>query len=159
VTMDMTEEAVDPNRALQERQLSFKLADSFMFTSFDGSWNLRYHSRIPRTDPVTQEVSYHYRTLLTYSVYVRPKGPVPVIALEWRIKEDIPTNLEGMKIASERVSAARRNSNSNMKTNMNTNGSNGNMSGRGLTSGSRVWGTDETLGLYMAKGRRGVNQS
>jgi len=142
VTIDMTEEPVDSNRALRERQLSFKLADSFMFSSFDGSWNLRYHSRIPRTDPITQEVSYQYKTLLTYSVFVRPKGPVPVIALEWRIKEDIPTNLEGMKSASEQVAASRRNMNSNNN-------------GRALKTTTRVWGTEETLGLYMVKGRRG----
>jgi hypothetical protein len=33
---------------------------------------------------------YRYKTKLTYSVLVRPRGPVPVFALEWRIKEDVP---------------------------------------------------------------------
>jgi len=26
-------------------------------------------------------------------VTVKPKGPVPVAAIEWRIREDVPTNL------------------------------------------------------------------
>lgn len=142
--MDMIEEPVDTNRALQERQLSFKLVDSLMFSSFEGSWNLRYHSRTPKVDRESGEMAYQYKTLLTYSVFVRPKGPVPVVALEWRIKEDIPTNLEGMKAASEKIAASRRNKGSS----------------QGGGGGSRkIWGTDETLGLYMVNSRRGVNRS
>jgi len=33
-------------------------------------------------------------------VLVRPKGPVPVAALEWRIREDVPTNLRAVKAAT-----------------------------------------------------------
>lgn len=36
-------------------------------------------------------------------VNVKPKGPVPVGALEWRIKEDVPTNLRAVKVASEKL--------------------------------------------------------
>jgi len=33
-------------------------------------------------------------------VLVKPKGPVPVAALEWRIREDVPTNLRAVKRAA-----------------------------------------------------------
>merc|ERR1712157_412693 len=36
-------------------------------------------------------------------VDVRPKGPVPVAALEWRIREDIPNNLRAVKKAAVEV--------------------------------------------------------
>ena len=39
-------------------------------------------------------------TVLSYVVDVRPKGPVPVAALEWRIREDVPTNLRAVKSAA-----------------------------------------------------------
>ncbi len=42
-------------------------------------------------------------TKLFYMVNVKPKGPVPVGALEWRIKEDVPTNLRAVKVASEKL--------------------------------------------------------
>jgi len=40
------------------------------------------------------------KTRVSYVVDVRPRGPVPVIALEWRIREDVPTNLRAVKKAS-----------------------------------------------------------
>ena len=46
-------------------------------------------------------VGYRGRSVLTYDVLVRPKGPVPVFALEWRIREDVPTNLVAVKAAAE----------------------------------------------------------
>lgn len=151
--MDMTEEPVDPNRAIQERKLSFKLVESMMFSNFEGSWHLKTHSRKQRMDPVTKEITIQYTTMLTYSVLVRPKGPVPVIALEWRIREDVPPNLLAMKIAAEKV-AARRRQNSFMA-------SNDDNSQRSISSGGddnmkpgRVWGTEETLGLYMVSAKR-----
>lgn len=103
LTMDMIEEAEDESRAMRERCLSFKLVDSAMFSSFDGSWMLKYHSRIREQDAATGDFVYTYRTLLTYTVYVRPKGPVPVAALEWRIREDVPVNLFAMKVAAEKL--------------------------------------------------------
>ena len=42
---------------------------------------------------------------VSYTVEVRPKGPVPVAALEWRIQEDVPTNLRAVKKASMEVGA------------------------------------------------------
>ena len=53
--MDMTEEVEDENRALKERKLSFKLVESSMFSSFDGSWTARYHSRSKVLDPILKK--------------------------------------------------------------------------------------------------------
>lgn len=49
-----------------------------------------------------------YRSLVFLSAHsllslTRPKGPVPVGALEWRIREDVPTNLRAVKLASENL--------------------------------------------------------
>jgi hypothetical protein len=142
--MDMTEEPMDTTRALPMRQVTFKLVDSLMFSAFEGSWTVKYHKRTPTIDPITQEVSYKYTTSLTYSVFVRPKGPVPVIALEWRIKEDIPTNLLGMKSAAEKVAATRRSS-----PRLSEPAGSG-----GGGDKAKPWGTGETLELYMVNSRR-----
>ena len=37
---------------------------------------------------------------------IRPRGPVPVAALEWRIREDVPTNLLAVRAAAERLEPA-----------------------------------------------------
>lgn len=104
--MDMSEERdlqqVEENINTTPWKVNFKLIESRMFDSFDGSWILRYHSRVSEVNPVTKEVTYKYKTKLTYSVFVRPRGPVPVMALEWRIREDIPINLFAVKVASEK---------------------------------------------------------
>lgn len=107
LTMDMTEEEGDENNSRREKFLYFKLAESMMFASFDGSWTLKYHSRTKKLDPVTGQYNYAYKTLLTYSVFVRPKGLVPVIALEWRIREDVPVNLLAVKSAAEGLHSRR----------------------------------------------------
>ena len=53
-----------------------------MFSIFDGVWSLRYHSRHKFYDPQLKQQVYKYKTKLTYSVLVKPKGVVPVMALE-----------------------------------------------------------------------------
>jgi hypothetical protein len=73
-----------------------------MFSSFDGSWTARYHSRSKVLDPILNKYIYKYKAILSYSVFVRPRGPVPVLALEWRIREDIPINLKAVKQAAEK---------------------------------------------------------
>jgi hypothetical protein len=85
LTMDMNE---GPKSA-QRRVLDFKLVDSICFSNFDGSWEV---SAIPGTSA----------TRLTYTVRIRPNGPVPVAALEWRIREDVPVNLAAVKKVAER---------------------------------------------------------
>ena len=74
------------------RKIIFKCVDSQFFSTFDGEWKVEELPSLP-TDPPSTRVSY--------SVDVRPKGVVPVLALEWRIREDVPTNLRSVKLASE----------------------------------------------------------
>ena len=137
LTMDMREEEESEGRALKEKKLIFKLAESSMFSSFDGSWSIKYHSRFKEFDTAANDFVYRYKTLLTYTVTVKPKGPVPVIALEWRIKEDVPLNLIAMKVAAEKYSGEVRLA-----------------ALPSVTQTQRVkretqWGADETLGMYI----------
>ena len=39
-------------------------------------------------------------------VDITPKGLVPVPALEWRIREDVPINLRSVKVAAEKLARA-----------------------------------------------------
>jgi hypothetical protein len=136
--MDMTEESNDENSSSRQKFIRFKLVESGMFSAFEGSWILKYHSRNRRYDPVTGQTSYTYNTLLTYTVLVRPKGIVPVMALEWRIREDVPTNLKAVKIAAEKYSKTKSASTlSNSRA--------------PPSSVSTSWGADETLGMYISK--------
>mmetsp|Transcript_2270 Transcript_2270/g.4820 ORF Transcript_2270/g.4820 Transcript_2270/m.4820 type:complete len:315 (+) Transcript_2270:50-994(+) len=104
VTMDMTESinahgADSGGHALfpEERRIDFKCVDSQFFSEFDGSWRV---VQMP-DNPFTGEAE----TTVSYTVEVRPKGPVPVAALEWRIREDVPTNLRAVKKAALEVGA------------------------------------------------------
>ena len=113
VTMDMTERIIQPATTTvndksggadahssaaagitqQERVIGFKCVDSFFFSEFDGEW--RAKEQVNADGEV--------ETVLDYVVDVRPKGPVPVAALEWRIREDVPTNLRAVKKAAQEV--------------------------------------------------------
>lgn len=99
VTMEMTEKIVASGKGPthysdgEERMIGFKCVDSFFFSEFDGNW--RAKQRLSESGEVETE--------LTYVVDVRPKGPVPVAALEWRIREDVPTNLRAVKKAAIEV--------------------------------------------------------
>jgi hypothetical protein len=73
-----------------ERRILFKCVDSMFFSAFDGEWVAKEQIG---EDGETE-------TLLSYVVTVKPKGPVPVAALEWRIREDVPTNLRAVKAAA-----------------------------------------------------------
>lgn len=95
VTMDMTEQIVSSSTP-EERKINFKCVDSFFFSGFDGEWKAT-EIKSDGGDP---------QTMLSYTVDVRPKGPVPVAALEWRIREDVPTNLRAVKRAAQEVGAA-----------------------------------------------------
>jgi hypothetical protein len=120
VTMDMTESIVVAGKAgkmmksqeedesfsdqvsssglfPEERRIDFKCVDSQFFTEFDGTWRV---VQMP-DNPFTGEAE----TTVSYTVDVRPKGPVPVAALEWRIREDVPTNLRAVKRAATDVGA------------------------------------------------------
>lgn len=89
VTMDMTEQILTSTS--NARKIFFKCADSQFFSTFDGSWTVQ-----EQKNPITGEKE----VLCSYDVLVKPKGPVPVAALEWRIREDVPTNLRAVKAAT-----------------------------------------------------------
>ncbi|EEC46924.1 predicted protein [Phaeodactylum tricornutum CCAP 1055/1] len=76
-----------------ERRIQFKCCESFFFKEFDGEWKVT--ERTGETGLM--------ETVLSYTVDVRPNGPVPVAALEWRIREDVPTNLRAVKLAAMTV--------------------------------------------------------
>jgi hypothetical protein len=80
VTMDMTEYVhhVGLENESDLYSIEFECVDSQFFSQFDGSWILE---------------DCNGKTMVRYIVDVRPKGPVPVAALEWRIKEDVPVNI------------------------------------------------------------------
>ena len=75
----------------EERKITFKCVDSFFFREFDGEWKVQ-EFQSDNDDSI--------ETIVSYVVDVRPKGPVPVAALEWRIREDVPTNLRAVKKAA-----------------------------------------------------------
>lgn len=92
VTMDMEELRLDSQgRPLPQPRVRFSCYDSFMFEQFDGEWRLT-----PRS------VGGKAATRLSYSVDITPKGVVPVPAIEWRVREDVPSNLLALKAAVER---------------------------------------------------------
>ncbi|KAA8496407.1 hypothetical protein FVE85_0136 [Porphyridium purpureum] len=89
VTMDMTEQNKDNDNL---RSIVFRLAASRDFKRFEGVWFLtKINDRF---------------TKLNYEVLISPKGFVPVSAVEWRIKEDVPANLLAVKRACEALVAA-----------------------------------------------------
>jgi hypothetical protein len=139
LTMDMAERKESDEQAIKDRAINFKLVDSFMFSTFDGSWTVKTHSRRKVENPVSGLSEYLYFTQLTYSVLVRPRGPVPVMALEWRIREDIPINLVAVKIAAEKRANKRR-----------------------LLPPSasyEAWESDETLGMYFPIEEEGSSEA
>lgn len=95
VTMDMTERILSASTS-NARKIYFKCVDSQFFSEFDGSWTVQEQRGVNgnNSNRGTREV------LCSYDVLVRPKGPVPVAALEWRIREDVPINLRAVKAAT-----------------------------------------------------------
>jgi hypothetical protein len=87
VTLDMIENIHNQNCY----SVDFECVASQFFSQFDGSWILEEYS--------------DSRTMVRYIVDVRPKGPVPVAALEWRIKEDVPVNILAVSRSARAVSS------------------------------------------------------
>lgn len=83
VTMDMAECVLSD----RERKIGFKCVDSMFFSAFDGEWSV--------------SANPDGTTSMYYNVFVKPSGPVPVAALEWRIKEDVPLNMMAVKESAE----------------------------------------------------------
>jgi len=98
VTMDMTEKFFMTGDGIgtqaNDRRIEFKCVESPFFSEFDGTWRAT-----PAIDP-DDPSGIGAATKLEYVVDVRPRGPVPVAALEWRIREDVPTNLRAVKAAA-----------------------------------------------------------
>ena len=91
VTMDMVEKILG-NDTNEKIIIKFKCVESQFFSEFDGEWKVSW-----TTDA---EDPSKLACLVEYTVDVRPRGPVPVQALEWRIREDVPINLRAVKVAS-----------------------------------------------------------
>lgn len=81
----------DEEARQQRRKIKFSLVESRMLATFEGEWVLQPHTRAS--------------TKLVYTVNVTPRFLVPVLAIEWRIREDVPANLRAMKAAVESLPA------------------------------------------------------
>jgi len=90
VTLEMTEQCFPSDPSL--KRIKFTCVDSPFFSVFDGAWTI-------------QEVGKSL--VVAYDVLVKPKGPVPVAALEWRIREDVPSNVRAVQQAATRCAAIR----------------------------------------------------
>jgi len=95
VTMDMTENVFDNAEPNKMYSIDFECVDSQFFSSFDGAWVIQEYDAT--------------KTMVKYIVDVKPKGPVPVAALEWRIKEDVPINIMSVaEAAAKRADIVKR---------------------------------------------------
>ena len=72
-----------------------------MFAAFEGEWRVQPYSRRAK-----QGGGFEYTSKVSYRVDITPKGLVPVPALEWRIREDVPVNLAAVKRAAEKCEKA-----------------------------------------------------
>ena len=91
--MDGVASSHSPELFDEEKRIYFKCVDSQFFSEFDGIWSVKQ----------SHNAYSGVETTVSYCVEVRPKGPVPVAALEWRIREDVPTNLRAVKRAALEV--------------------------------------------------------
>ncbi|KAL7436601.1 hypothetical protein ACHAXH_007069, partial [Discostella pseudostelligera] len=96
VTLEMKEYIHHPggNNEMKTYSIDFQCVQSQCFSQFDGSWILEEYS--------------NSRTMVRYIVDVMPKGPVPVAALEWRIKEDVPVNILAVSKSARAVNVERK---------------------------------------------------
>jgi hypothetical protein len=92
VTLDMREHI-----SSRRQVIDFKCVDSQFFSEFDGSWIVEEYNTedddLSSSTTSTSTSTSEPITIVRYIVDVRPKGVVPVAALEWRIKEDVPVNI------------------------------------------------------------------
>jgi len=101
--MDISELQCDEGENLKEKTLSFKLVKSPIFESFHGKWNLKYNSCIKEYDNINKNYFYKCKTKLSFDVFIEPRGRVPITLLEWRMREDIPTNLRGIEYSTAKL--------------------------------------------------------
>ena len=111
--------------------------------AIDGDW---------KATEVTNPQDGQTNTVLSYTVDVRPRGPVPVAALEWQIREEVPTNLRAVKRAAlepdnelqGRIRGLLEPAREAVPVG----------AGRGANSGMQVkvdWYEDETMAAYLKK--------
>ncbi len=96
LTMEMMESCplYAPRGAHEEWKIDFKCVNSLVFDMFEGVWRL--------SPVILHQGNKVNRVKLSYAVTLKPKGPFPVMALECRIKEDIPVNLYALKVEAEK---------------------------------------------------------
>jgi hypothetical protein len=123
LTMAMREQVMSD----RERRIKFQCLESFFFQEFDGEWKVVESTLADGSVECT----------LSYVVDVRPKGPVPVAALEWRIREDVPTNLRAVKKAA--VDRARKSSSFQQRRSALV----------GNLKSSIMWERSETMATYL----------
>ena len=91
--MDMKEVRRDAlRRPLPQPYLSFTCVESFFFQVFSGEWRLVDAGAGDGGKPATE---------LRYCVDITPKGLVPAAAIEFQVKQEVPSNLLGLKRACE----------------------------------------------------------
>ena len=146
VTMDMTEKIISSGDVLpRERSISFKCVDSQFFKEFDGRWTVKERMGPDGTA----------ETVCSYMVDVRPKGPVPVAALEWRIREDVPTNLRAVKAATMKINSpttlplARTRSGTSIPDIQTSRVGKGSRDPTRMVISLSDWDRDETMGKYL----------
>jgi Polyketide cyclase / dehydrase and lipid transport len=141
VTMDMTEKPLSNG----DRAIVFKCVDSQFFSEFDGQWTVKEQVG---ADGNPETICY-------YMVDVRPKGPVPVAALEWRIREDVPSNLRAVKAATLRINAPNMLPLSKTASLPSIPASRAKVAGASKTKQGRLepmlldWDRDETMAKYL----------
>mmetsp|Transcript_13263 Transcript_13263/g.33617 ORF Transcript_13263/g.33617 Transcript_13263/m.33617 type:complete len:93 (-) Transcript_13263:101-379(-) len=86
--MDMTEEIAMEN---SQRRILFSMFESRDFAKFEGVWHMT---------PLGEKCR------LRYEVEIQPRGLIPVKAIEWRIKKDLPGNLIAVKSKTESLTEA-----------------------------------------------------
>lgn len=84
LVMDMTELNA---RSAESRAIQFGLVESRDFSEFSGVWRME---------------DILGKTALYYEVNIVPRGLVPVRAIEWRISEDVPGNMDAVRMECER---------------------------------------------------------
>lgn len=146
VTMDMAEKIVSSGDMLPpERAIGFKCVDSQFFKEFDGQWTVK-----ERMGP-----DGSLETVCSYMVDVRPKGPVPVAALEWRIREDVPTNLRAVKAATLKINSPTTLPLAPSRSGASIPGIQATRVGKDARDRTRMlislsdWDRDETMGKYL----------
>uniref|UniRef100_A0A7R9YDQ6 Coenzyme Q-binding protein COQ10 START domain-containing protein n=1 Tax=Pinguiococcus pyrenoidosus TaxID=172671 RepID=A0A7R9YDQ6_9STRA len=154
LTMDMTVKIDDDKAdAARKRAIGFELVESQMFKDFSGEWRLEPFSRKKKRDPVSGNVipGYTYSTMMFYTVTIKPRGVVPVGALEWRIKEDVPTNMLAVKKASEEKGELIR---TRQEARLAAAELEEQMKPKRAAKSQWAFEADETLEAYMARARR-----